>query len=206
MRAVHLRLMADLSCWLDERGETSADLGTPLLAEFIACRRQPGTAPGCRCWPFARWRSTCGKPGRCRRRSRSSRPGPWKRRSPSTRPTFVPSAGLHAETIEHASRPGQAVPGRGVRDGGLRDLESLTAADVQAFVLDRARSASPAQGPACRDGAAVAAAVPAPAGHHRVPAGGRRPGRGRLEAVRPSPAPDARRSGPHGGRHATWPP
>jgi integrase/recombinase XerD len=46
MRAVHLRLMADLSRWLGERGETSADLGTPLLAEFIAGRRAAGHRTG----------------------------------------------------------------------------------------------------------------------------------------------------------------
>ena len=53
--------------------------------------------------------------------------------------------GLAAGTIEHETvlvRPFLA--GR-VREGGFKDLESLTAADVQAFVLDCARSASPAR-------------------------------------------------------------
>jgi hypothetical protein len=46
MRAVHLRLMGDLSCWLGEREETIAGLSTPLLVEFIAGRRAAGQRTG----------------------------------------------------------------------------------------------------------------------------------------------------------------
>jgi len=55
--------------------------------------------------------------------------------------------GLAAETVEHQAvlvRP--FLTGR-IRDDGFRDLKSLTAADVQALVLDRARRSSPAPGP-----------------------------------------------------------
>jgi len=71
--------------------------------------------------------------------------------------------GLAAGTIEHETvlvRPFLA--GR-VREGGLEDLESLTSADVQAFVLT-APGARRRRGSSAPDGAAVAAAVPAPAG------------------------------------------
>ena len=46
MRALHLRLMADFSLWLAARGETSAVLSTPLLAEFVASRRAAGCSAG----------------------------------------------------------------------------------------------------------------------------------------------------------------
>ncbi len=46
MRTVHLRLMADLSNWLGERGETAAGLDTPVLAKFIAGRRAAGHRTG----------------------------------------------------------------------------------------------------------------------------------------------------------------
>ena len=36
MRAEHLRVMAGLSRWLQERGEVSGCLSRPLLAEFLA--------------------------------------------------------------------------------------------------------------------------------------------------------------------------
>ena len=44
MRAVHLRLMADLSRWLGERGETSADCGAPwVLFTLVATMVDAGT-------------------------------------------------------------------------------------------------------------------------------------------------------------------
>jgi integrase/recombinase XerD len=46
MRAVHLRLMADLSSWLGERGETAAGLDMRVLAKFIADRRAAGHRTG----------------------------------------------------------------------------------------------------------------------------------------------------------------
>ena len=145
MRAVHLRLMSGLSCWLDERGETSADLGTPLLAEFIAGRRAAGHRTGLSILalrPLAEYlRETGAVPA-----EKPAQPsGPVEEAVAEYASYLRAERGLAAETIEHAAvlvRPFLA--GR-VRDGGLRDLGSLTAADVQAFVLDRARSASPAQ-------------------------------------------------------------
>lgn len=46
MRAEHLRLMAGLSRWLEERGEASGCLGRPLLAEFLAGRRAARSSTG----------------------------------------------------------------------------------------------------------------------------------------------------------------
>jgi hypothetical protein len=46
VRAVHLRLMADLSGWLGERGLDGSAVGTPLLKEFVADRRTGGYRDG----------------------------------------------------------------------------------------------------------------------------------------------------------------
>jgi len=46
LRAEHLRLMAGLSRWLGERGETSEALRRPLLAEFLAIRRTARASTG----------------------------------------------------------------------------------------------------------------------------------------------------------------
>ena len=74
-----------------------------------------------------------------------ARPAPWKRRSPSTPLIFVRSAGSpRRPSSTEAALVRPFLAGR-IRDDGFRDLESLTAADVQAFILDRARSSSPAQ-------------------------------------------------------------
>ena len=145
MCAVHLRLMGDLSCWLGERGETIAGLSTPLLAEFIAGRRAAGQRTGLSVRalrPLAEYlRGTgavlAGKPARPS--------GPVEEAIAEYASYLHAERGLAAGTIEYETvlvRPFLA--GR-VREGGFKDLESLTAADVQAFVLDRARSASPAR-------------------------------------------------------------
>ena len=145
MRAVHLRLMADLSCWLDERGETSADLGTPLLAEFIAGRRAAGHRTGLSMLALRPLAEYLRETGAVPPEKPVQPSGPVEEAIAEYASYLRAERGLAPETIEHAAvlvRPFLA--GR-IRDGGLRDLESLTAADVQAFVLDRARSASPAQ-------------------------------------------------------------
>ena len=144
MRAVHLRLMGELSCWLDERGETIAGLSTPLLAEFLAGRRAAGQRTGLSMRACARWRSTSAEPGPCRR---MSRPAVRPRGRGDRRVRVLSSCRARACRRDHRARDRLVRPflaGR-VREGGFEDLESLTAADVQAFVLDCARSASPAR-------------------------------------------------------------
>ena len=143
LRAEHLKLMARLSRRLEERGETGRCLRRPLLAEFLAGRR--------------------GAPGKTGRSMKGMRPLMEYLRGAGAAPPDEPEPpaghveeaiaeyasylrserGLAAVTIEretHLIRPFLA--GR-VRDG-LADLETLTAADVQAFVLDRARAVPPA--------------------------------------------------------------
>ena len=112
MRTVHLRLMADLSSWLGERGETVAGLSTPLLAKFIADRRAAGQRTGLSMLalrPLAEYLRGTGavppeKPARAvRPRGRGDR-----------RVRVLPSCGARACRGDHRARdrPGQAVPGR----------------------------------------------------------------------------------------------
>jgi len=145
MRAVHLRLMGDLSCWLSEREETAAGLSTLLLAEFIAGRRAAGQATGLSARalrPLAEYlRGTGAVPAE----EPAPPSGPVDEAIAGYASYLRAERGLAAGTIEHEIvlvRPFLA--GR-VGEGGFKDLESLTAAEVQAFVLECARSASPAR-------------------------------------------------------------
>ena len=145
MRAVHLRLMGDLSCWLGEREETIAGLSTPLLAEFIAGRRAAGQRTGLSVRALRPLAEYLRGTGAVLAEEPASPSGPVEEAIAGYASYLRAERGLAAGTIEHETvlvRPFLA--GR-VREGGFKDLESLTAADVQAFVLDRARSASPAR-------------------------------------------------------------
>ena len=145
MRAVHLRLMGDLSCWLGEREETIADLSTPRLAEFIAGRRAAGQRTGLSMRALRPLAEYLRGTGAVLAEEPAPPSGPVEEAIAEYASYLRAERGLAAGTIEHETvlvRPFLA--GR-VREGGLKDLESLTAADVQAFVLDCARSASPAR-------------------------------------------------------------
>ena len=145
MRAVHLRLMGDLSCWLGEREETIAGLSTPLLAEFIAGRRAAGQRTGLSMRALRPLAEYLRGTGAVLAEEPAPPSGPVEEAIAGYASYLRAERGLAAGTIEHETvlvRPFLA--GR-VREGGFKDLESLTAADVQAFVLDRARSASPAR-------------------------------------------------------------
>ena len=145
MRAVHLRLMGDLSCWLGEREETIAGLSTPLLAEFIAGRRAAGQRTGLSMRALRPLAEYLRGTGTVLAEEPAPPSGPVEEAIAEYASYLRAERGLAAGTIEHETvlvRPFLA--GR-VREGGFKDLESLTAADVQAFVLDRARSASPAR-------------------------------------------------------------
>lgn len=145
MRAVHLRLMGDLSCWLGEREETIAGLGTPLLAEFIAGRRAAGQRTGLSVRALRPLAEYLRGTGAVLAEEPASPSGPVEEAIAEYASYLRAERGLAAGTIEHETvlvRPFLA--GR-VREGGFKDLESLTAADVQAFVLECARSASPAR-------------------------------------------------------------
>ncbi len=145
MRAVHLRLMGDLSCWLGEREETIAGLSTPLLAEFVAGRRAAGQRTGLSVRALRPLAEYLRGTGAVLAEGPASPSGPVEEAIAEYASYLRAERGLAAGTIEHETvlvRPFLA--GR-VLEGGFKDLESLTAADVQAFVLDRARSASPAR-------------------------------------------------------------
>ena len=145
MRAVHLRLMGDLSCWLGEREETIAGLSTPLLAEFIAGRRAAGQRTGLSMRALRPLAEYLRGTGAVLAEEPAPPSGPVEEAIAEYASYLRAERGLAAGTIEHETvlvRPFLA--GR-VREGGFKDLESLTAADVQAFVLDCARSASPAR-------------------------------------------------------------
>jgi integrase/recombinase XerD len=145
MRAVHLRLLADLSRWLGERGNAAADLGAPLLAEFIAGRRAAGHRTGLSMLALCPVMEYLRAAGAVPPESPARPSGPVDEAIAEYASYLHAERGLAAETIEHQAvlvRP--FLTGR-IRDGGFGDLGSLTAADVQAFVLDRARSSSPAR-------------------------------------------------------------
>jgi hypothetical protein len=93
MRAVHLRLMGDLSCWLGEREETVAGLSAALLAEFIAGRRAAGQRTGLSMRALRPLAEYLRGTGAVLAEEPALPSGPSKRRSPSTRLTFVRSAG-----------------------------------------------------------------------------------------------------------------
>jgi integrase/recombinase XerD len=145
MRAVHLRLMADLSRWLGQRRETSADLGTPLLAEFIAGRRSAGHRTGLSMLALRPLTEYLRETGAVPPEEPARPSGPVEEAITEYASYLRAERGLAAETIEHETVLVRSFLTGRIRDGGFKDLESLTAADVQAFVLDRARSASPAQ-------------------------------------------------------------
>jgi integrase len=145
MRAVHLRLMGGLSCWLGEREETIAGLSTPQLAEFIADRRAAGQPTGLSMRALRPLAEYLRGTGAVLAEEPASPSGPVEEAIAEYTSYLRAERGLAAGTIEHETvlvRPFLA--GR-VREGGFKDLESLTAADVQAFVLECARSASPAR-------------------------------------------------------------
>jgi integrase/recombinase XerD len=142
MRAEHLRLMAGLSIWLEERGETCESLSRPLLAEFLAGRRGARVPTGrsmAGIRPLAEYLRGAGAAPRDEPEPPS---GPAEEAIAEYASYLRSERGLAASTIERETvliRP--FVAGR-VRDG-LADLGTLTAADVQAFVLDCARAAPP---------------------------------------------------------------
>jgi integrase/recombinase XerD len=141
--AEHLRVMGGLSRWLGERGETGEALRRPLLAEFLAGRRTARASTG---------RSMKGmRPLMEYLRGAGAVPpdepeppaGPAEEAIAEYASYLHSERGLAAVTIEREMiliRPFLA--GR-IRDG-LGDLKSLTGADVQEFVLGRARSSPPA--------------------------------------------------------------
>ena len=142
MRAEHLRLMAALSRWLEERGKAGEWLSRPVVAEFLAGRQDARVPTG---------RSMTGiRP--LMEYLRGARAAPPDEPEPASGPAEEAIAeyasylrterGLAAATVRretHLIRP--FLTGR-IRDS-LADLETLTAADVQAFVLDCARTAPP---------------------------------------------------------------
>jgi integrase/recombinase XerD len=144
MRAEHLRLMAGLSCWLQERGEAGGCLSRPLLAEFLGGRRGARGSTG---------RSMAGmRPLMEYLRGAGAAPpdepeppsGPAEEAIAGYASYLRSERGLAAATIGTETaliRPFLA--GRVRKD--LQDLESLTAADVQAFILERAMSLSPSR-------------------------------------------------------------
>ena len=145
MCAVHLRLMGDLSCWLGGQEETIAGLSAPLLAEFIAGRRAAGLCTGLSMRALRPLVEYLRGTGAVLAEEPAPPSGPVEVAIAEYVSYLHAERGLAAGTIEHESvlvRPFLA--GR-VREGGLKDLELLTAAEVQAFVLDCARSASPAR-------------------------------------------------------------
>jgi len=141
MRAEHLRVMAGLSRWLQERGEVSGCLSRPLLAEFLA---------GCRGARGSTGRSMAGmRP--LMEYLRGAGAAPPDEPEPPSSPAEEAIAeytsylrserGLAAATIETETTLIRPFLAARVRKG-LQDLESLTAADVQAFILERARTLS----------------------------------------------------------------
>lgn len=145
MCAVHLRLMGDLSCWLGEREETIAGLSTLRLAEFIGGRRVAGQRTGLSMRalrPLAEYlRGTGAVPPE----EPATPSGPAGEVIAEYASYLHAERGLAAETIEQETALVRPFLAGRVREGGFKDLESLTAADVQAFVLDCARSAAPAR-------------------------------------------------------------
>ena len=145
MRAVHLRLMGDLSCWLGEREETIAGLSTPLLAEFIAGRRAAGQRTGLSVRALRPLAEYLRGTGAVLAEEPAPPSGPVEEAIAEYASYLRAERGLAAGTIEHETVLARPFLAGRVREGGFKDLESLTAADVQAFVLDCARSASPAR-------------------------------------------------------------
>ena len=145
MCAVHLRLMGDLSCWLGEREETIAGLSTPLLAEFIAGRRAAGQRTGLSMRALRPLAEYLRATGAVLAEEPAPPSGPVEQAIAGYASYLRTERGLAAGTIEHEIVLVRPFLAGLVREGGLGDLESLTAAEVQAFVLDCARSASPAR-------------------------------------------------------------
>jgi integrase/recombinase XerD len=140
-RAVHLRLMAQLSRWLDGRGLADSVLSTAIMEEFLFDRRAGG--------------------GAGRRSIRSLRPLLEYLREIGAAPLPVQQVDGPVETllVDYAvyltNERGLTVatvqrntdlvrPFLTARVAAGLDLTTLTAADVVAFMLARSRSASPA--------------------------------------------------------------
>ena len=141
-RAFHLRLMADLSRSLGEQGKTGENLDTPLLAGFLAGRRAAGCREGLSMLALRPLMEYLRGTGAVPPGEPAPPSGPAEEAIAEYASYLRSERGLAAVTVERETaliRPFLA--GR-VRDG-LGDLETLTAADVQAFVLGCARSSPP---------------------------------------------------------------
>ena len=144
IRALHLLLMADFSLWLEERGEASAGPSTPLLAEFITSRRAAGWRTGLSIRalrPLAEYlRGTGAMPP-----EEPAQPSSPADEAIAGYASYLRSErGLAMGTIEVETaliRPFLA--GRVL--ASVKDLQSLTAAEVQAFVLECVRSFPPSR-------------------------------------------------------------
>src|ERR1019366_4737541 len=141
-RAFHLRLMADLSRSLGEQGKTGENLDTPLLAGFLAGRRAAGCREGLSMLALRPLMEYLRGTGAVPPGEPAPPSGPAEEAIAEYASYLRSERGLAAVPVEREPaliRPFLA--GR-VRDG-LGDLETLTAADVQAFVLGCARSSPP---------------------------------------------------------------
>jgi site-specific recombinase XerD len=143
-RVVHLRLMADLSSWLEERGLDGSAVRTPLLKEFIAERRAAGYREGLSLRALSPLVEFL----------RATEVTLWP--EPQVQPVGPDGAFLAEYAIYLARERGLIsttigrelelmrpfLAGR-IRDGRL-ELESLAAADVTTFMLTCSRNLAPA--------------------------------------------------------------
>jgi site-specific recombinase XerD len=142
-QVVHLRLMAHLSNWLDERGLEGMALSPSLVGGFVRDRHGAGHRDARSAHSLRPLLEYLREIGVAPQPARERPTGPVEAMLADYAVYLAHERGLTAATIGRdtdLARPFLA--SRIV--GGLLDLESLKSADVIAFMLARSRSASPA--------------------------------------------------------------
>lgn len=143
VRAVHLRLMADLSGWLGERGLDGSAVGTPLLKEFVADRRTGGYRDGLSLRALRPLTEYLREIGIVSLPGREQTLGPVESFLAGYAVYLARERGLASATIQRDTdliRP--FLTGR-IRVGRL-ELKTLTAGDVTAFILACRQNVAPA--------------------------------------------------------------
>ena len=142
-RAAHLRLMAQLSVWLDARGLDGFGLSAEVVDEFVAARRSAGARHGRSARSLVPLLEYLREVGAAPPPAARPVAGAVERLLADYASYLSLERGLSGLTVERRTSLVRPFLAERVVDGRLT-LESVTAADVTAFMVARGRSASPA--------------------------------------------------------------
>lgn len=142
-RVVHLELMAPVSCWLDERGLDGSALSTQAVEEFVRDRQAAGHHNARSILSLRPLVEYLREVGAAPLPVRQPAVGPVEALPADFARYLAHERGLAAVTIGCSTDLVRPFVTARVSAAGL-DLETLSAADVIAFMLARSANASPA--------------------------------------------------------------